>query len=253
MAALGLLFGAGLAFALRIFGIKPDPKIFEILSNLPGINCGACGKAGCAAFAEALARGEAVPSGCSVSSAEARKALARILGLETEEKVRMVATVFCNGGARAKDKFAYGGIKSCKAATLLFGGQKVCSFGCLGFGDCVDECPFGAIKMGEDGIPVVDPEKCTACGKCVKICPKNLYKLLPVNIVYYVKCSSKDPGGVTAKACSSGCIACAKCEKVCPTGAIKVESNLAGIDPAKCENIGKCFEVCPTKVIKKRG
>ena len=97
--------------------------------------------------------------------------------------------------------------------------------------------------------PVVDENKCTACGKCVTECPKGLYVLIPAAGAYYVKCSSKDPGGVTAKACSSGCIACLKCEKACPAGAVKVESNLSRIDPAKCQNIGKCFEVCPTKVI----
>jgi ferredoxin len=107
--------------------------------------------------------------------------------------------------------------------------------------------------MGPDELPIVDEKKCTACGKCVKACPKGLYVLSPVSCKYYVKCSSKDPGGVTAKVCKSGCIGCMKCEKACPAGAAKVESNLARIDPVKCRNIGKCFEVCPTKVIVKRG
>ena len=253
MAVLGLVFGVGLAYALKIFGITLDPKMLKVLSMLPGSNCGACGKPGCAAFAEALARGEAVPSGCVVSSDDARRLMSSLLGLEHDEKVNTVATNLCNGGVRAVDKFTYEGIKSCKAATLLFGGQKACSFGCLGFGDCVDECPFDAITMREHRLPVVDVKKCTSCGKCVKICPKSLYALLPVNNSYYVKCSSKDPGGATAKTCSSGCIACLKCEKACPEGAVKVESNLSRIDPVKCRNIGKCLEVCPTKVIIKRG
>lgn len=252
MAALGLVFGFGLAYALKIFGVKIDANIFRILEKLPGSNCGACGKAGCAAFAEALSKGEAVPSGCAVSSEEARKAIAAILGIDHTSKMRTVATVLCNGGVRAKDKYRYRGISSCKAASLVFGGPKACAFGCIGLGDCVDACPFGAITMGDDALPVVDPEKCTACGKCIAACPKSLFQLLPYAVKYYVKCSSKDTGAVTAKACKGGCIACLKCERACPEHAVKVISNLSRIDPVKCRNLGKCFEVCPTKVIVKR-
>jgi Na+-translocating ferredoxin:NAD+ oxidoreductase RNF subunit RnfB len=253
MAVLGLIFGVGLAYALKMFGIELDPKIFRILALLPGSNCGACGRAGCAGFAEALAKGEAVPAGCAVSNVRARKSIAVLLGLEQEEKVKTVAVHLCNGGKRAKDIYAYRGIRSCRAATLQFGGQKACAFGCLGLADCVEACPFDAITMGADGLPVVDEKKCTACGRCVKTCPKNLYVLSPDACRHYVKCSSKDTGGVTMKVCSSGCIGCMKCEKACPAGAAKVSSNLARIDPAKCRNTGKCFEVCPTKVIARRG
>lgn len=252
MALLGLLFGIGLAYTLKIFGIKVDPKIFLILSKLPGSNCGACGKAGCAGFAEALDKGEAMPSGCVLSNEEARRSVAAILGIEYNPKVKTIATLLCNGGKNADDKYIYCGIRSCKAASLLFDGYKACTFGCLGLGDCVDICPFGALRMGPDDLPEVDPKKCTACGKCVKTCPKNLFELTPVDKKYYVKCSSKDAGSVVMKVCRAGCIACKKCEKACPIEAIKVESNLARIDYKKCQNLGKCFEVCPTKVIKKK-
>lgn len=253
MAVLGLIFGVGLAYALKIFGIEPDPKMFKILSMLPGSNCGACGSAGCAGFAEALAKGEAVPAGCAVSNEEARRSIAKLLGLEYGEKVKTVATVLCNGGTRAKDKYFYKGIRSCKAATLVFGGYKVCGFGCLGLGDCADVCPFDAISMGPDGLPVVDEKKCTACGKCVKTCPKKLVVLLTVKGGYYVKCNSNDTPSVTAKACKSGCIACMKCEKACPVQAVRVKQNLSKIDPNRCKNMGKCLEACPTKVIIRRG
>ena len=253
MAVLGLIFGVGLAYALKLFGIEVDPKMFKLLSLLPGSNCGACGRAGCAGFAEALVKGEVMPAGCAVSSEEARKSIAHLLGLDHTEKVRTVATMLCNGGSRARDKYAYRGIRSCKAATLLFGGYKACSFGCLGLADCALVCPFEAIAIGPDGLPVVDEKKCTACGNCIKACPKGLYVLIPVASAYYVKCSSKDPGGVTAKVCSSGCIGCMKCVKPCPNAAVAVSSNLSRIDPAKCRNAGKCFENCPTKVIVKRG
>jgi len=252
MALLGLIFGVGIAYALKIFGIELDPAIFKILSRLPGSNCGACGKAGCAGFAEALKKGEAMPAGCVVSNDEARRSIAEILGIEYEPKVKTLATLLCDGGTRAKDKFSYHGIKTCKAATLVFGGYKACVFGCLGFGDCAEACPFDAIKIGADNLPEVEAKRCTACGNCVKACPKKLFVLAPIKNNYYVKCSSTDPGGAVTKACKSGCIACFKCEKACPIGAIKVESNLARIYYDKCQNIGKCYEVCPTKVIKKR-
>lgn len=252
MSALGLIFGVGLAYALKIFGVELDPKVFKLLSMLPGANCGACGRAGCSGFAEALAKGEAMPSGCVVSNAEARKSIAELLGLKYDERVRTVATLLCNGGSRARDKYKYEGIRTCKADTLLFGGHKVCSFGCLGLGDCADECPFGAITMGSDGLPAVDAKKCTSCGKCVTTCPKKLYSILPSSVEYYVKCSSKDTGAVTARACKGGCIACFRCEKACPNNAVSVKSNLSHIDTDTCRNAGKCFEVCPTKVIRRR-
>lgn len=252
MAFLGLVFGVGLAYALKIFGIKLDPEIFKILSHLPGSNCGACGKAGCAAFAEALKKGEAMPSGCVVSNEEARRSISELLGIVHTSKVRKVATVLCNGGSRAKEKYVYRGIRSCRAAALVFGGFKLCSFGCLGLGDCADVCPFDAITIGGDGLPVVDEKKCTACGNCVKACPKSLYVILPDAVKYYVKCSSRDPGALTAKVCSSGCIACLKCERACPEHAARVDAHLSKIDPARCRNLGLCFEACPTKVIAKR-
>jgi len=252
MAALGLFFGVGLAYVLKVFGVKVDPTVALIITKLPGVNCGACGKAGCAAFAVALKKGEAVPSECVVSDDESRKIVAQILGMDYNPKVKTIAAVLCNGGRRAKDKYSYRGIKNCKAASLVFGGHKACAFGCLGFGDCVGACPFGAIAMGDDGLPAVDGSKCTACGKCISACPKKLFEITPADRHYYVKCSSKDPGAVVMKVCGSGCIACRKCEKACPAGAISVENNLAKINYGKCQNMGKCFEVCPTKVVVKR-
>jgi Na+-translocating ferredoxin:NAD+ oxidoreductase RNF subunit RnfB len=253
MAALGLIFGVGLAYALRIFGVSVDPKMLKLVSMLPGTNCGACGMAGCAGFAEALAAGSAAPSGCVVAEEAARRSIAAFLGFGPGEKVKTAAVVLCAGGSRAKDKFAYRGIRACGAASLVFGGQKACGFGCLGFGDCARSCPFGAIAMGPDALPAVDSRKCRACGRCVKACPKRLCALLPAPSRYYVKCSSTDAPAATAKACPAGCIACMKCVTACPAGAAKVESNLSRIDPAKCRNVARCFEVCPVKVIAKRG
>ena len=252
MAALGLFFGAGLAYALKIFGVRIDPDTALIITKLPGVNCGACGAAGCAGFAQALKKGEAMPSGCAVSDDEARISIAQILGMDYNPKVKTIAAVLCSGGKRAKDKYAYRGIRNCKAASLVFGGHKACAFGCLGLGDCVDICPFDAITISADALPVVDAHKCTACGKCIAVCPKKLFELIPTDKLYYVKCSSKDAGGVVTRVCSAGCIGCRKCEKACPSVAVNIENNLSKINYGKCQSTGKCFEVCPTKVVVKR-
>lgn len=253
MAALGLVFGLGLAYTLKLFGIEVDPTVALIINKLPGANCGACGKAGCAGFAAALKSGQAVPSSCVVSNDEARKAISEILGIEYSTKVKNIATVFCNGGKNAKDKYTYDGIKSCKAASLVFTGYKTCSYGCLGLGDCKRSCPFNAIRITQKMLSEVDPKRCTACGNCVKACPKGLFMLTPLEKSYHINCNSKDIGAMVTKACTVGCIACGKCVKACPVAAIALQENIARIDYAKCINCGKCIEVCPTHAINKRG
>jgi Na+-translocating ferredoxin:NAD+ oxidoreductase subunit B len=253
MAALGLVFGLGLAYALKLFGIEVDPSVALIITKLPGANCGVCGKAGCAGFAEALVKGEAIPASCAVSNDEARHAISEILGMEYNPKVKMIATLVCNGGKyNAKDKYIYKGIKSCRAASKIFQGPKACKYACVGLGDCARECPFDAIAMGEDDLPKIDPGKCTACGVCVKICPKNVLTLYPITKKYYIKCNSKDKGAEVMKVCKVGCIACGKCVKACPFKAIVLEDNLARIDYNICENAGECFRVCPTNAISER-
>lgn len=252
MAALGLFFGLGLAYALKMFGIEVDPEVALIITKLPGGNCGVCGRSGCAGFAEALKKGEVLPSACVVSTPSQRQAIAEILGIAYNPKVKTTATLICKGGINAKDKFVYDGIKGCKAATLVFGGHKACSFACVGFGDCERACPFDVIKMAEDNLPHIDVNKCTACGKCIKVCPKEVLVLTPSDKFYHVQCNSKDIGAAVAKVCKVGCIACAKCEKICPTDAITIEDNLAIINYDKCINCGECFKICPTNAIGER-
>jgi len=252
LGSLGLLFGIGLAIASRKLAVQVDPRLERIHGLLPGSNCGACGGAGCFGFAESVLSGKLSVDACRVSSEETKEKIAKMLGQNIEKKVKLVATLHCYGGKKVKDKYIYQGIKTCVAANMLAGGLKTCTFGCIGFGDCVRICPFNAISMSDEGLPVVDEKKCKACNKCVMICPKKLFSLVPVTGRVYVACRSQDTGKYTRLACPVGCIACRKCEQICPVEAIKVIDNVAVIDYKKCTSCGKCVDVCPTKTIRKK-
>jgi Na+-translocating ferredoxin:NAD+ oxidoreductase RNF subunit RnfB len=253
LSGLGLIFGIGLAIAAKKLCVETDPRTEQIFSHLPGGNCGACGMAGCMGFAQALISGVCTVDKCPVTDPEKKKEIAKFLGQELEEKVKTVAVLHCGGGNKVKDRFKYVGIKDCNAANVLAGGQKACVYGCLGFGSCAKICSFGAIKMnGETGLPEVDYDKCTACGRCIAICPKKLFSLTPADKKYYTNCSSLDFGKAVLDVCPVGCIVCHKCEKSCPVQAIKIVNNLAVFDYNKCQDKGECLKVCPTKAIKER-
>jgi len=251
MSTMGLLFGLGLAFASRIFRVEVDPKIEKIISALPGANCGVCGKAGCAGLAEAIAKGDVSLTGCPVAEEEAYNKIADILGVEKEPVIKKLARVRCGGGERAGDKFIYHGVNTCAAANLITGGQKLCRFGCLGFGDCVMACPFDAIHMGEDGIPVVSAERCTACGKCIEACPKDIISMEEGSERFYVKCLSQDKAVFVKNACKAGCTGCKICEKL-SNGVFIIENNLSKVDFGKVNEDTpwkRCIEKCPTRCI----
>jgi RnfABCDGE-type electron transport complex B subunit len=246
---LGLVFGVGLALASKKFSVASDPRLEKIHGLLPGSNCGACGGAGCFGFAEALLSGKTSVDACRVSNEKAKEQIAKLLGKKLEKKVKTIATLHCNGGTKVKDRFLYKGIQDCVAANLVLGGQKECVWGCLGFGTCVEVCPFGAIKMSDEDLPIVDKNKCKACNKCIVICPKKLFSLVSVTHNVYVACSSHDLGKDTKAVCPVGCIACKLCEKACNFDAIHVIDNLAVIDYNKCTSCGECVKVCPMKTI----
>ena len=249
---LGLVFGLGLAIASKRFAVQADPRLERIHGLLPGSNCGACGGAGCFGLAEAVLTGKKDISACRVAAENTKEQIAGLLGKKLEKKVKTIATLHCNGGRKVKNRFLYQGIEDCVAANLVLGGQKECVWGCLGFGTCVGVCPFGAIKMSEEGLPIVDTDKCKACNKCVEVCPKKIFSLIPFTHNVYVACSSHDLGKETKAVCPVGCIACKKCEQVCPVDAIHVIDNLAVIDYNKCTSCGECVKVCPMKTIQTR-
>ncbi|HHT98317.1 MAG TPA: RnfABCDGE type electron transport complex subunit B [Clostridiales bacterium] len=251
VAAIGLIIGIMLGIAALKLDFAVDTRELEVRELLPGVNCGACGYAGCDALAKAIAQEEAPSDACPVANSATHKLIADLMGQVVEEREPQLAYVNCAGTCeKAKDKYEYHGLLDCKAAMLVPGeGHKSCSFGCLGFGSCVNVCAFDAIHI-IDGIALVDEEKCTACGMCVAECPKDLIELVPKRSEYFVTCISTAKGKDVRTVCSAGCIGCRLCVKACEYDAIDFNNNLAKIDYDKCVNCGECAKVCPVKVIK---
>ncbi len=246
---LGLLMGALLALASKLFAVKKDEKAEAIKECLPGANCGGCGYSGCDAYAAAVSAGDAPVNKCSVGGAEAASKIAQIMGVDAGEQVRMRAQVMCSGtGEYAKKKYIYEGIDDCVAASKIGGGDKMCKNGCIGLGTCVRACPFDAIVV-EDGVAAVDYSKCKGCGICVSACPKGIIKLIPFDAKHWVGCMSVDDGKNTRKVCDVGCISCKICQKNCPAGAINVDNFVASIDYDKCTGCDICTDKCPRHII----
>lgn len=251
MSALGLALGLGLGYAGKKFAVEVDEREQKILDALPGANCGGCGYPGCGGCATAIVNGEAEINSCPVGGETVAKMIAQIMGVTVSETEEKSAYIKCNGNCEnAKTKSIYDGMLDCQAAASTTGkGAKSCTYGCLGLGSCVNVCKFGALKI-VDGIAVVDKDKCTSCGMCLSVCPKNLIELVPVKSIVRVECNSKDKGKDTKTNCLTGCIGCKRCEKTCKNDAIHVVDNLAKIDYSKCTNCKDCIDVCSQKIIK---
>lgn len=250
LGVMGLVFGASLAFASKKFAVEVDPRVIEVREAVPGANCGACGYPGCDGFANAVVKGLAPVNGCPVGGAPVASRVAQIMGVEAGATTKKVAKVKCEGHEEnCSNRFDYDGLDSCVAANMLNGGPKSCLYGCMGLGSCVQVCPFDAIHINDKGLAEVDPEKCTACNKCIDICPKMVISLIPYNQLTIVECNNKDKGPQVKKNCNVACIACGICERNCPHDAIHVVNNLAEIDYDKCTNCMICVEKCPTKAI----
>jgi Na+-translocating ferredoxin:NAD+ oxidoreductase subunit B len=279
LGGIGFILGASLAFASKRFAIEVNPLVEKLRELLPGANCGGCGYAGCAAYAEALTREGTSTTLCSPGGAEVARKIAQLLGKEAVLSTRRVAYLHCAGTKeKAKDRYIYDGVADCRMAVNLGGGPKACDYGCVGFASCVNVCQFDALHMGSDGLPVVDREKCTACGACIRECPRKLFTLELDETKIYLACSSHDKAKAVKDVCTVGCIGCGICVKVTEGDVMTMKDNLPAIDydkmpnlilannkcpthsyidlaqkrpvmsiDNKCKGTGKCAEVCPVK------
>ncbi len=246
---IGLLAGVILAVASILMAVPKDEKAEALEEALPGANCGACGFSGCPGYAAAMSKGEAKPGLCSPGGAETARKCAEILGSGEVEVEYKTALVRCMGSYdNTSDKMVYDGIQSCSASAFLMGGISSCRYGCMGMGDCVRACEYGAVSVC-NGVAKIDPAKCRGCSKCVEACPKGLIKFVPLKRQAVVRCSNCDKGRDVMPVCKIGCIGCMKCQKACEYGAVTVVNNLAWVDASKCVGCGKCVEACPRHVI----
>lgn len=202
---LGLIAGLGLAVASKVFYVYIDPKVLAVEEALPGANCGGCGFPGCSGAASAIVRGDAPANVCVAGGSSVHVEIAGIMGVEIKETEPEIAAPGCSYGLDQADlKYKYDGFIDCRAAVLLDGGSKVCPIGCLGLGTCVKACPFGALSMGPDNLPVVDRDLCTGCGTCERVCPKHIITL--------TSSSQRVQNEYTTDQCS------APCQRACPAG-----------------------------------
>ena len=251
MLALGVALAVVIALALRKLHVHEDPRIDEVEEMLPHANCGACGYPGCRPFAEAIVKGEAPPSKCTVNSEAGNAAIAEFMGIALEEQEKVVARLACQGGTHvARMRARYAGLPSCRAAVATGGGGKACAWGCLGLGDCEVSCTFDAIHMNEFGLPVVDEDKCVACNDCVIACPLDLFELHPVSHKLWVACKSLAEGDQALAECEVACNACGRCVMDAPAGLMRMENNLPIVDYSKNQLATPgIIDRCPTGAI----
>ena len=258
LGGIGLVSALVLFAASKKFAVHEDPRIGQVAEVLPQANCGGCGYPGCSGFAGACVK--AADAGsldgylCPVGGQPVMEKVAGILGMTAAASAPKVEVVRCNGTCEARPRVAeFDGAVSCRVQNMTGMGESLCGYGCLGCGDCVKVCQFGAISINADGLAEVDESKCTACGACSKACPRGIIEIRlagPKSRRMVVMCNNKDKGAIANKACKNACIGCGKCVKTCEKfEAITLENNLAWIDPEKCKMCRKCEEACPKGAI----
>ena len=251
LGGVGAFFAIVIALAQRRLYVWEDPRIDAVSQMLPGANCGACGQVGCRPFAEHLVAGDVVPATCTVLSLDDRDELAAYLGVEAGSATRRVARLLCAGGCDvAPPRADYVGLQTCRAAAAVAGGAKSCSWGCLSLADCVLSCDFDAMYMNSVGLPVVIPDRCTACGDCVEACPKDLYTLMPDTQRLIVQCKNLLEGADAEAVCSVACNGCGKCAVDAAPTLISMVDGLAVIDYERNDDATPdALRRCPTGAI----
>ncbi len=248
LGSMGFIFAVGLAYASKKFAVEIDSRVAEAEEALAGVNCGSCGYPGCKGYAEAVIAEEVGITQCAPGGAETLRMLAGIMGIEVTDVISKVAVAQCRGGYEyAQSKFTYDGLHDCRAAQMVSAGFKACTYGCLSMGSCAKACPFNAIIISKDGLPVVDEDKCTACGICVGACPRDIMTLVPMTQAVYLGCMNKDRGRGVKAICEIGCIACRLCVRRNPEGeeGIEMGENLPIINYEKLPSWPEANEVCP--------
>ena len=251
LGGVGLTFGTLIALANRKLRVWEDPRIDSVTDVLPGANCGACGYAGCRAFAEAAVEGTVAPAGCTVMGEGELEDVAAMLGVDAGEAIKRVARLLCAGGSQvAPHKAIYDGLESCAAAVAVSGGGKACPWGCVGLSDCAVSCDFDAIRMNEFDLPEVDIELCTACGDCVDACPLDLFVLMPVDHKLIVQCKNLLEGEAATDLCAVACNACGRCAADEP-GVVSMRNGLAIVDYEAIDRATPAATArCPTGAIR---
>ena len=245
VSGIGLIIGVVLAIASIVMAVPTNEKVDAVRNELPGANCGACGFSGCRAYAKAIVAGEAEVNLCPVGGKDVAVKLGEIMGVEAGDVEQKIAVVRCLGSKdNTERRFKYQGAQNCRSATNLVGNLSSCVYGCMGLGDCMKVCPYGAIEVC-NGVARVISENCRGCGMCTAACPKGLIALVPIKEQAVVRCRNLHKGAMTRKDCNVGCIGCMKCVKVCEEGAIEVKNFHAKVDPKKCTACGKCVAACP--------
>lgn len=244
---LGLILGITLAYVYKKLSSAGDELENRVKSALPGSNCGACGFPGCAVYAEKIAKENVAINKCLPGSKEVIEKLAEIMGKDVLAPEKKIAALICRGGKdECRERFIYDGGTDCRQAYIMHGGNKSCVFGCVGLGHCAMICPFHAIKISKNHLPVIDEKKCTGCGICVKECPKNVLRLIPHTKLVYLACVSTDKGKAVKDVCTVGCFTCHICIRACPYQALTMVNNLPVMDFSKCTDCGICVQRCPT-------
>ena len=234
LGTLGLVLGGMIAAATKKLWVWEDPRIDEVTGLLPGNNCGACGQAGCRAFAEKAIAGAIQRAQCTVMSADAVQTVARYLGVAAGTANKRLARLRCGGGDGVAVRAAeYRGLETCAAAAAVAGAGIGCSWACVGLADCERSCTFDAIFMNDRRLPVVIPQLCTACGDCVEACPRELFTLMPADQKLIVQCRSLLEGAAAESLCSAACNGCGRCALDAAPGLIQITSGLAVIDYSK--------------------
>jgi Na+-translocating ferredoxin:NAD+ oxidoreductase RNF subunit RnfB len=251
LGGVGLTFGTLIALANSKLKVWEDPRIDTVSDLLPGANCGACGQAGCRAFAELAVSGDVAPAECTVLGEADVHIIAGFLGVDAGEANKKVARLLCAGGSDvATRKANYHGIGSCGAAVAVSGGGKGCAWGCVGLADCAVVCDFDAIRMNAVELPVVDPELCTGCNDCVEACPLDLFVLMPLEQQLIVQCRTMLEGDEAEMVCRVACNACGRCAVDAAPGLIEMVDGLPVIDYSKNELADPAATArCPTNAI----